>query len=521
MSGHLKLKTENRTLREKIKSKLGFGSIVGRAPEMEKLYRIIGKAAHSSHPVLILGESGTGKEMVARSIHFSGPFRDKPFIPVDCGSLVPTLIESELFGYVKGAFTGAVQSRDGLLAIAEGGTVFLDEVGELPVDLQAKLLRAIQEREIRPVGSTKRIAINVRILAATNRDLEQAVAQGTFRRDLYFRLNVLSLKIPPLRDRRQDIPLLTGYFLERLSRAAGHERTLSDDAMKALLAYDWPGNVRELENCLERACAFTSGPRDPGGRLAQRHPWRSHPSAAWRQRQDPDHAHGGTGEADHPEHDRAAQRRQAAGGANAGHRQDHAVPQAEGVRGAGLDRPEPRGTGRPRPVGRAKLAGSCPTRRRIKHKVPPLRSLRCAPVGMTEFVGATAAAHAPQQVDEARVGVEKVKGWFRCDIHHVGVSRLIPLLQPLQRMLFLSETGVQSCAMSKRRNIVMSRLADQIVKPGLHSAFVARHASTLSQSAPAVRVSPSMMNRLLPLRDGFLVHALAVVGVCQPEMCQC
>ena len=179
---------------------------------------------------------------------------------MDCGSLVPTLIESELFGYVKGAFTGAVQSRDGLLAIAEGGTVFLDEVGELPVDLQAKLLRAIQEREIRPVGSTKRIAINVRILAATNRDLEQAVAQGTFRRDLYFRLNVLSLKIPPLRERRQDIPLLTGYFLERLSRAAGHERSLSDDAMKALLAYDWPGNVRELENCLERACAFTSGP---------------------------------------------------------------------------------------------------------------------------------------------------------------------------------------------------------------------------------------------------------------------
>lgn len=145
-----------------------------------------------------------------------------------------------------------MQSRDGLLAIAEGGTVFLDEVGELPVDLQAKLLRAIQEREIRPVGSTKRIAINVRILAATNRDLEQAVAQGTFSRDLYFRLNVLSLKIPPLRDRRQDVPLLTGYFLERLSRGSGHERTLSDDAMKALLAYDWPGNVRELENCLER-----------------------------------------------------------------------------------------------------------------------------------------------------------------------------------------------------------------------------------------------------------------------------
>jgi len=257
---HLKLKTENRVLREKIKSRQGFGSIVGTSPEMEKLYRIVAKAAHSTHPVLILGESGTGKELVARSIHFSGPFRDKPFIPVDCGSLVPTLIESELFGYVKGAFTGAQHAKDGLLAIAEGGTVFLDEVGELPVDLQAKLLRAIQEKEIRPVGSTKQIPINVRILAATNRDLEEGVAQGTFRRDLYFRLNVLSLRIPSLRERRQDIPLLAAHFLERLSRNSEQERTLSDDALKAMLAYDWPGNVRELENCLERACAFTTGP---------------------------------------------------------------------------------------------------------------------------------------------------------------------------------------------------------------------------------------------------------------------
>src|ERR1043166_7365495 len=260
VASHLRLKTENRMLREKVKSKQGFGGIVGRAPEMEKLYRIIAKAAHSTHPVLILGESGTGKEMVARSIHFSGPYRDKPFIPVDCGSLVPTLIESELFGYVKGAFTGAMQSKDGLLAIAEGGTIFLDEIGELPIDLQAKLLRSIQEKEIRPVGSTKRIPINVRILAATNRDLEQAVSQGTFRRDLYFRLNVLSLKIPPLRERRQDVPLLAQYFLDRMARASGHDRSLNDDAMKVMLAYDWPGNVRELENCLERACAFTTGP---------------------------------------------------------------------------------------------------------------------------------------------------------------------------------------------------------------------------------------------------------------------
>jgi two-component system response regulator HydG len=258
VAGHLKLKTENRTLRETIKSRQGFGNIVGRAPDMEKLYRIIAKAGQSCHPVLILGESGTGKELVAKSIHFAGMFRSKPFIPVDCGSLVPTLIESELFGHVRGAFTGATHPKDGLLAIADGGTVFLDEIGELPVDLQAKLLRAIQEKEIRPVGSVKRVPINVRILAATNRDLERAVGEGTFRRDLFFRLNVLTLRIPPLRERRQDIPLLVAHFLERIGHDAGVEKTISDESLKALLNYDWPGNVRELENSLERACALSS-----------------------------------------------------------------------------------------------------------------------------------------------------------------------------------------------------------------------------------------------------------------------
>ncbi len=260
VEAHLKLKVENRRLSERIKSDKGFGNIIGRAPEMDKLYRIIGKAAQSAHPVLILGESGTGKEMVARAIHYSGPSRGGPFVPVDCGSLVPTLIESELFGYAKGAFTGAMQSKEGLLAIAHGGTVFLDEVGELPIDLQAKLLRALQEKEIRPVGSTKQVPINVRILAATNRDLEQAVDQGEFRRDLYFRLNVLSLRIPPLRERREDIPLLAKTLLARVSRVSGRKHELSDDAMKVLLAYDWPGNVRELENCIERCCAMNSGP---------------------------------------------------------------------------------------------------------------------------------------------------------------------------------------------------------------------------------------------------------------------
>jgi DNA-binding NtrC family response regulator len=260
IGAHHKHKVENRRFSERIKSDKGFGKIIGRAPGMDKLYRIIGKAAQSAHPVLIPGESGTGKEMVARAIHYSGPFRDKPFIPVDCGSLVPTLIESELFGYVKGAFTGANQAKDGLLAIAEGGTVFLDEVGELSIALQAKLLRALQEREIRPVGSTKQVPINVRILAATNRDLEQAVGQGLFRRDLYFRLDVLSLRIPPLRERREDIPLLAETLLARVSRVSGRKHELSDEAMKALVAYDWPGNVRELENCIERCCAMNSGP---------------------------------------------------------------------------------------------------------------------------------------------------------------------------------------------------------------------------------------------------------------------
>ena len=260
VTAHLKLTAENRLLREQLKSKHGFGLLVGHSPEMEKLYRIIGKAAHSTHPVLILGESGTGKELVARSIHYAGTLKDKPFLPVDCGSLVPTLIESELFGYVRGAFTGALRSKDGLLSAAEGGTVFLDEVGELPVDLQAKLLRAIQEKEIRPVGGTRAIPINVRILAATNRDLEAAVSQGTFRRDLYFRLNVLTLRIPPLRERKQDIPLLVGHVLERINNARESQHTVGEDALRLMLNYDWPGNVRELENCIERACTTCSLP---------------------------------------------------------------------------------------------------------------------------------------------------------------------------------------------------------------------------------------------------------------------
>jgi two-component system response regulator HydG len=174
-------------------------------------------------------------------------------VPVDCSGLVPTLIESELFGYVKGAFTGAQHARTGLLESAQGGTVFLDEIGDLPVDLQAKLLRALQEREIRPVGATDRVQINVRVIAATNRDLETAIRTGGFRQDLYFRLNVVQMKLPPLRERKSDIPLLVSSFLDKFSDAGGSVRTIAEDAMRRLMAYEWPGNVRELENAIERA----------------------------------------------------------------------------------------------------------------------------------------------------------------------------------------------------------------------------------------------------------------------------
>jgi DNA-binding NtrC family response regulator len=256
----LELDVQSRLLRERLRTQQGMGGLVGRSPEMEKLYRILSKVAYSTHPVLILGESGTGKELVARSIHFNGPNAAKPFVPVDCGSLVPTLIESELFGHVKGAFTGAGRAQEGLLASAEGGTVFLDEIGELPLDLQAKLLRALQEKEVRPVGSTTARPISARVLAATNRDLAGMVERGTFRKDLYFRLNVVNLRIPPLRDRREDIAPLAMHYLERMEKESGVVRTLSDSTLRVMSEYDWPGNVRELENAIERACALSSGP---------------------------------------------------------------------------------------------------------------------------------------------------------------------------------------------------------------------------------------------------------------------
>ena len=251
---------ESRRLRERLRAQSGSGHLIGSSPEMEKLYRILSKVAHTAHPVLVLGESGTGKELVVRSIHFNGPNAGKPFVPVDCGSLAPDLLEGELFGVGRGMPGGAGRAKDGLLVSAEGGTVFLDEIGELSLEMQAKLLRALQEKAVRPVGSSTTVAMTARVIAATNRDLAAMVEQGRFRKDLYFRLSVVSLRMPPLRDRREDIPLLAQHFLDREGRETGMVHTFSDDALRAMVSYHWPGNVRELEHAIERACALSSGP---------------------------------------------------------------------------------------------------------------------------------------------------------------------------------------------------------------------------------------------------------------------
>jgi len=254
MAEKVRLVEENQFLRDRMDTETQLHGIVGSSAKIQDVLRMVSRLKDTRTPVLITGESGTGKELVARAIHFRGSFANRPFVAVDCGSLVPTLIESELFGYEKGAFTGALKARTGLFQSADGGTIFLDEIGELPLEMQAKLLRVLQEKEVRPVGSNQRTRVDVRVIAATNSDLEQEYRAGTFRKDLYFRLNVVTVHVPPLRERRSDIPMLAHWFLERC--VPGRSVQVTNAAMKSLLQYDWPGNVRELENCVERAVAL-------------------------------------------------------------------------------------------------------------------------------------------------------------------------------------------------------------------------------------------------------------------------
>src|ERR1700726_1909552 len=254
MAEKVRLVTENAFLRERVNTEENLDGIIGTSANIQDVLRMISRLKDTRTPVLISGESGTGKELAARAIHFRGTMAQTPFVGVDCGSLVPTLMESELFGYEKGAFTGAAKSKMGLFQSANGGTIFLDEIGELPLELQAKLLRVLQEKEIRPVGSNQKVKVDVRVVAATNRDLETEYRKGTFRKDLYFRLNVVTVHLPCLRERRSDIPMLAHWFLDRY--APGDSVQITSSAMKTLLQYDWPGNVRELENCIERAVAL-------------------------------------------------------------------------------------------------------------------------------------------------------------------------------------------------------------------------------------------------------------------------
>ncbi len=245
---------DNRFLRNQLKKKYSFGNLVGNSEAMVEVYKTIEKIKNSRATILILGETGTGKELVARAIHFNSVRSEKPFLPVNCAALAETLLESELFGYVKGAFTGAVRDKQGVFEVAHGGTVFLDEIGDISPRLQQILLRVLENGEIQPVGSTTRRKVDVRVVAATNKELEDMVKQGTFRADLYYRLNVISLELPPLRMRKEDIATLAGHFLRKY--ATENEKTINDmsrDALRLLERYHWPGNVRELENVVERA----------------------------------------------------------------------------------------------------------------------------------------------------------------------------------------------------------------------------------------------------------------------------
>ncbi|HEY0380356.1 MAG TPA: sigma 54-interacting transcriptional regulator [Pyrinomonadaceae bacterium] len=251
-AGHVEwLESENQRLQEDVQIER---NMIGEGQRMREVYQFIARVAPTNSTVLIQGESGTGKELISRAIHLNSTRKNKPFVAVNCAALTETLLESELFGHEKGAFTGAVAQKKGRLEIADGGTLFLDEVGEMPLVLQVKMLRVLQEREFERVGGTRTLKVDIRLIAATNRDLEEAIRQGTFRQDLYYRLNVVSLSMPPLRERREDIPLLASYFVQKYAdRCNRRVRGISSEARARLVSYDWPGNVRELENAIERA----------------------------------------------------------------------------------------------------------------------------------------------------------------------------------------------------------------------------------------------------------------------------
>jgi len=258
---HCRLLRENTKFREELKSKDEWSPLVGSSPAMLEVYKLVARVSESRSTVLLQGESGTGKELIARAIHGNSPRREKPFVPVNCGALPDTLLESEMFGYEKGAFTGAVGTKTGLFESANGGTLFLDEVGELGQALQVKLLRVMQDHEVRRVGGTTSIKVDVRIIAATNRDLEQFVKEGKFRDDLFYRLNVVRITLPSLKERQEDIPMLAHHFLQKCAAGATTAvRGFHPDTLDCLKRYRWPGNVRELENAIERAVSLSHGP---------------------------------------------------------------------------------------------------------------------------------------------------------------------------------------------------------------------------------------------------------------------
>jgi two-component system response regulator PilR (NtrC family) len=258
---HRNLEEENRRLKEQFHQLEGFEQLIGRSPGMQRVLELINKVADSSSTVLIFGESGTGKELVARALHSRSHRKEKPFVTINCSALPEPLLESELFGHMKGAFTGAVSNKEGLFEVAHEGTIFLDEIGDTPSAIQVKLLRVLQEKEFRRIGGTKDIHVDVRVIAATNKDLEKAVADGTFREDLYYRLDVIPIQLPPLRERRDDIPMLVEHFVGKYGRAAAMPVTgLAPGALQVLSAHEWRGNVRELEHLIERAVTLATAP---------------------------------------------------------------------------------------------------------------------------------------------------------------------------------------------------------------------------------------------------------------------